>query len=383
MSKVTLSARAVSIPLKQPTRISTRVLDKRHYVIVTAQREDSDKVGVGYIYAGTSGGPTVASFVNNHLAEVVRNQEADDIVGIWEAMFQETLLLGRRGVALRAISAVDIALWDLAAKKVGLPLAVMLGGSVRKVPAYASGGYYQPEAGDWNEAVRREIAFNRSLGFSDHKIKVGGLSLREDAARVQVAIEAMDGHGRLALDANNAYKNVADACRAADAFERVAGDDGLWWLEEPLSTEDIRGLGQVRQRIKTPVATGEISQSRHEFRAFIENYAADILQPDVGVLGGVTEYLRVLRTAESFGVSVAPHWHANVHVHLAAVSTTCLAVEHFALEKDIYNFERIVTPESRLKTADGMLMMSDLPGIGVVFDEDEINALEIKADSPQ
>jgi L-alanine-DL-glutamate epimerase-like enolase superfamily enzyme len=381
MCKVTLSARALSIPLKQPTRISTRVIGKRDYVIVTVQRDDSDKTGVGYIYAGTSGGPTVASFINDHLADVVRNQEADDIVGTWEAMFQETLLIGRRGVALRAMSAVDIALWDLAAKKVELPLAVMLGGSVRKIPAYASGGYYQPEVGDWNDAVRREIALNRSLGFTDHKIKVGGLSLREDAARVEAAIDAIDGQGRLALDANNAYKNVADACRAAETFERVAGEAGIWWFEEPLSTEDVRGLAQVRQRIKTPVATGEISQSRHEFRALIENYAADILQPDVGVLGGVTEYLRVLRTAESFGVSVAPHWHANVHVHLATVSTTCLAVEHFALEKDIYNFERIVTPESRLKTADGMLIMSDLPGIGVIFDEDEVNALEIGTES--
>ena len=366
MAGITLSVQTVRIPVARPTRISTRVLGARDFVIVTVERDGV--VGSGYTYAGTTGGAVVAQLVSEVLAPVVLAADPNDVVGIWESMFQESLLIGRRGAALRAMSAVDMALWDLTAVRAGLPLAVLLGGSLAPIPAYASGGYYRPDDGDWADAVAREIEGNRASGFIDHKIKVGGLTVAEDARRVRAAIEAMEGVGRLALDANNAYASVADAARAAAAFERAAGDSGLWWFEEPLSTEDVRGHARLRDRIDTPIATGEIAQTRHEFRTIIEMGAADIIQPDAGVLGGITEYMLVVRTAETFGIQVAPHWHANVHVHLAAASTTCLTVEHFELGKDIYNFERVVTPDTRLEFAHGRLQIPARPGIGVEFD---------------
>ena len=271
MAGITLSVQAVRIPVARPTRISTRLLGARDFVIVTVERDGA--VGSGYTYAGTTGGSVVAQLVSEVLAPVVLAADPDDVVGIWESMFQESLLIGRRGAALRAMSAVDMALWDLTAVRAGLPLAVLLGGSLAPIPAYASGGYYRPDDGDWADAVTREIEGNRASGFTDHKIKVGGLTVAEDARRVRAAIEAMEGVGRLALDANNAYASVADAARAAAAFERAAGDSGLWWFEEPLSTEDVRGHARLRDRIDTPIATGEIAQTRHEFRTIIETQA--------------------------------------------------------------------------------------------------------------
>lgn len=119
----------------------------------------------------------------------------NDITGHWERMYQETLLVGRRGAVLRAISAIDIALLDLQSVRHGVPLAVLLGGEVRPVPAYASGGYYRDDDGTGTRAVANEIEFNRSLGLEDHKIKVAGLSVAEDTARVSAAIEAMGGRG--------------------------------------------------------------------------------------------------------------------------------------------------------------------------------------------
>jgi L-alanine-DL-glutamate epimerase-like enolase superfamily enzyme len=377
MSEILLKARAIRIPLDRPTRMATRTLEAREFVLVYAEADDVELTGIGFAYAGTSGGAIVAQLINNVLAHVVAERDSTDIVGTWEAMFQESLLLGRRGAALRAMSAVDIALWDLAAKRAGLPLAVLLGGSVRDIPAYASGGYYRQGNAGWADAVTREITLNREQGFVDHKIKVGGLSVEEDEKRVAAAINAIAGSGRLALDANNAYGSPSEAQRAAEAFERAAGEAGLWWLEEPLSMEDVRGLARVRDRIRTPIATGEIAQTRHDFRTLIEEGAADILQPDAGVLGGVTEYMRVVRTAETFGMTVAPHWHANLHVHLAAASTTCLTIEHFNLDKDIYNFERVVVPESRLQVVDGMAKVPERPGLGLQFDEDMIRAHEL------
>lgn len=372
MTITSIEATVVQLPVRQPTRIATRTITRRDYVIVRVRRTGTDEEGIGYVYAGTSGGSVVADAVTSMIAPLLVGQDADDIVRAWSMAYQETLLQGRRGAVLRAISAVDIALWDVAAKRVGLPLAVMLGGSLCPVPAYASGGYYRPEAGLWADAVRAEIEGNIARGFSDHKIKVGGLEVPEDAERVAAAVGAMGGRGRLALDANNAYGTAADAERALRAFEDAAGSVGLWWFEEPLSPDDIRGHARLRERCVTPIATGEIAATRWEFRDLIQQEAADILQPDAGVLGGITEFIRVAAAAATFGIPVAPHWHANLHAHLAAATVNCLTVEHFDLEKDIYNFEQLVTEESRMKVREGTVILTDRPGLGLSLAEDVV-----------
>ena len=278
---------------------------------------------------------------------------------------------------MRAISAVDIALWDLSAKRAGLPLAVLLGGSAMPVAAYASGGYYRPETRSYSDAVTQEIAGNLEGGFTDHKIKVGGLPVAEDAVRVAAAVTAMEGRGRLALDANNAYRTVAEAESALRAFEEAAGDMGLWWFEEPLSPDDVRGHARLRDRSRTPIATGEIAASRWEFRDLIEHGAADILQPDAGVLGGITEFLRVAAAAATFALPLAPHWHANLHAHLSAAVTNCLTIEYFAPEKDIYNFELLITPDTRLAAADGRVLVPERPGIGFEFQDDAVRRFAV------
>jgi len=374
MAPIEISTVAVAIPLEIPTRISTRNLTKRDYVLVRVRDHDGVE-GFGYTYAGTTAGSSTAHFIDETLAPVARTVDDAGIVQTWEDMYAECLLVGRRGVALRAMSAVDMALWDLAAHRASLPMAVMLGGSTNPLPAYASGGYYRPSDGPWAKAVFREIQSNRSAGFTDHKIKVGGLSVYEDADRVRAAVEAMEGVGRLALDANNAYRSPAEALRALHAFEEAAAETGVWWFEEPLAVDDVVGLRRLWAKAETPIATGEISQARHEFRHLLDEGAMDVLQPDIGVLGGVTEFMRVVRTAETYMVPVAPHWHANAHVHLMAAASSCLTIEHFLLEKDIYNFERLVTPETRLESVAGNVAPPSRPGWGIEFDLATVNAM--------
>jgi L-alanine-DL-glutamate epimerase-like enolase superfamily enzyme len=358
--------------------MSTRQLDKRDYLVVQLSAEDDEVVGLGYAYAGTSGGTLLVQVVEELLAPVVAAADGSDIIGLWERMYQETLLAGRRGAVLRAMSAVDIALWDLAAKCAQVPLATMLGGSTQPVPAYASGGYYRSSDVDAVAAVSAEIASDRRNSFRDHKIKVGGLRPEDDAERVAAALDQIGGHGRLALDANNAYRDVHEAQRAIRIFERAAGDRGLWWIEEPLSPDDVAGHAALARRVETPIATGEIAQTRYEYRSLIEIEDRLILQPDVGVIGGVTEWLRVVRAAETFGVPVAPHWHANVHVHLAAAGSNCLAVEYFSLEKDIYNFELLVSEASRLVVERGHLLVNKRPGIGIELDPDTVEQYHLQ-----
>jgi len=371
-----IHARVVGLPVDRPTRMSNRDLNFRNYLLVEIT-DEAGLTGIGYSYAGTRGGLLAKYAVDELLAPVYLNADHNDVVGLWSRAYQETLLEGRRGTVVRALSAIDIALWDLRAKRAGLPLASLLGGSLAPLPAYASGGYYRPDEGEWTAAVIREIEFNASQGFTDHKIKVGGLPVAEDARRVAAAIGAIGEGGRLSLDANNAYHSVREARVAIEAFERAAGDTPLWWFEEPLSPEAISGHAELSRQIRTPVTTGEIHQTRWEFRQLIEAGATPILQTDAGVCGGVTEWLRIAHTADSFGLQMAPHWHHNLHVHLCGAVSNTLVVEYFAGEKGIYNFEQLLTPESRLEYGGNQVFVPSRPGLGIELDEDFVGKYEL------
>jgi L-alanine-DL-glutamate epimerase-like enolase superfamily enzyme len=359
-----VEATALSIPLAKPTRIATRTVLAREFVLVFVQ-DSAGHRGVGYTYAGTVGGRLVRDAVVDTLRPLLVNKPADLIEQHWNAMYQDTLLIGRRGAVLRAISAVDIALWDLLGQTTGLPLYRLLGGCRDVVAAYASGGYYRDE--DPISAIRAEMERYIALGFSDVKIKVGGASLEVDVQRVSAARDVLGPHRRLALDANNGYRSLPEALRAARAFEPY----DPWWFEEPLSPDNVEGHAELARKIDTPVATGEIHQTRWDFRGLLESRAAAILQPDAGVLGGVSEWMKVAHAAATFDIPVAPHWHADLHVHLAAAASNCLTVEYFRLEEDIYNFEALLS--ERLQPRDGSIALPQRPGLGLELDLEAID----------
>ena len=359
----------VRIPLERPVRIATREVRGLEFVL-TFVKTDDGRQGVGYTYAGTVGGTMVRAAVDDVLAPVLVGGDADLIEHHWAAMFQQGLLVGRRGALLRAISALDIALWDLAAQRANLPLYRLLGGFQAEVPAYASGGYYREGKG--TTGLAQEMERYLRAGFDAVKIKVGGVSIEEDALRVKAARDAVGPGVRLALDANNAYKSVAEARRAARAFEPY----DIWWFEEPLAPDNIPGHAELAAAISIPVATGEIHASRWDFRDLIVGKAAQILQPDAGVLGGVSEWLKVAHTAASFDLPVAPHWHADLHIHLVGAVANALTVEYFFLEEDIYNFERILA--ERIVTSGGRIRIPDRPGLGLVLDAAAVERFAIR-----
>lgn len=378
MAITTVLARGIRVPVKLQISQSTRRLNQRDYIYIAVNDSNTELVGEGLSYVGTAGAKSAVELVNDVLASSVIGADPADVVGLYAKLYQESLMQGRRGMAIRCIAALDIALWDLAAKKAGLPLASMLGGHTGAVPAYASGGYYRAGDIDRLSTIREEIEFNKSLGFMDHKMKVGGLSVREDAERVRAAVEVLNADGRLALDANNAYKTPAEAIHAVRAFQEAAGDHGLWWFEEPLSPDNISGHALINRSVDTPVATGEVHQTRHEFLQLLQQDAVAILQADAGVVGGITEWLNIARTANTYGLPIAPHWHANIHVHLVAASENGLVVEHFAPEKGIYNMAELMTPESALEHKNGNVYVPERPGIGWEFDSEKLDAYEVK-----
>jgi L-alanine-DL-glutamate epimerase-like enolase superfamily enzyme len=368
MKITAVRAATLRVPIEKPTKIATRVLGGRDYVLVWIET-DEGVTGIGYTYAGTLGGRIVQVSVEDALAPILLGEDPFAIERLWARMFQETLLIGRRGALLRAISCVDIALWDLVGKATSQPLYKLLGGFRDEVPAYASGGYYRE--GDPLAYIEIEMSQYVGLGFKDFKMKVGGAPFEVDVERVRVARETIGPKARLGMDANNAWSTPTDAIRFVRATEQYQP----WFIEEPLRPDDIAGHAEVARVLDIPVATGEIHATRWDFRDLIAQRAADILQPDAGVLGGVSEWLKVAHAAATFDLPVAPHWHADVHVHLAGAVQNCLTVEYFLLEEDIYNFERILA--DRLRPKDGLIPIPQRPGVGLVLDDSAVQRFRV------
>ena len=358
-----LRTTAVRVPLRVETSFSTRAVRHREYLLVEL-RDAGGACGWGYCYAGTTGGRWLAAAVENLIAPVLLGREIEDAEGNWNAAYRELLLLGRRGGLLRALSAVDIACWDLRARREDVPLWRLLGGSPEPLHAYASGGYYR--AGDPVGQVSEEVARYRARGFRDYKMKVGRLPLAGDVARVAAAREALEPGARLALDANNAWTTVEEALRAAEAFAPYE----IWWLEEPFLPDDIAGHAELAGRAPMPIATGEIEATHWAFDELIRQRAAAILQADAGVCGGVTEWLRIARAATAAGLELAPHWHANLHVQVGAAVENLLTIEYFALDEDVFNFEALVCEP--LAVDGGHVCPPEGPGLGFDFDRDAV-----------
>jgi L-alanine-DL-glutamate epimerase-like enolase superfamily enzyme len=330
--------------------------------VLTWVETDAGVEGLGYTYAGTVGGRVVQAGIDTVLKDVVVGEDPRYTERLWDRAFKQSLLVGRRGAMLRSIAAIDLAIWDALGKLYGEPLYRLLGAFRDEVPAYASGGYYRPDLDPLAE-IEGELGRYVERGFVDFKIKVGGRSIAEDAARVRRAREVIGPSARLALDANNAYNDVATAIRAAEAFAPY----DVWWFEEPTYPDSLPNSARIAAAVSMPVATGEIEATRWGFRDIIAADAAQILQPDAVVLGGISEWMKVAHLAAAHDFPVAPHWNANVHAHLVAAVPNGLTVEYFHLDEDIYNFERLIDPENRLVVTNGAIRVPDRPGIGVIL----------------
>jgi L-alanine-DL-glutamate epimerase-like enolase superfamily enzyme len=353
-----LEARTVEVPLARATRIATRVLPSRLYTWVRASAEDGTQ-GVGFCL----GGPAATEFVRGHLARGVQGRSVFETEAIWQELYQEILLQGRRGAGLRALSAVDIALWDLKGKMLNQPVWALIGRIRSRVPAYASGGYYV-EGKTTNDLVA-EVAGYVEAGFRAVKIKIGGVALAQDLARVRAVRQAIGPEVLLMLDANNAWPNAHEAVAAIRRFETYAPD----WIEEPLPPDDLVGLRRVAQSVQTPIATGEIEATRWGFQALIDGGSVSVVQPDAAVVGGISEWLKIAHLASARSVPVAPHWLADLHVQLAACADNARWIEYFT-STDILNIGLLL--RSHLRVEDGEALLPSEPGLGIAVDDEAL-----------
>jgi len=351
------------VPLANPVTFSTRQVKAREYCLVRVRATDGQE-GLGYCYAVNSAGRLLSVAVTDLLAPRLIGQESLRVEGLWNELYQEALLLGRAGGVMRALSAIDTAFWDLNARSAGVPLYQYLGATVKdRVPAYASGGYYQP--GKTPDKLAAEMAQHVKEGFRAVKMKVGLESVAGERKRIAAVREAIGDDVRLMLDANNAWRDLPTALEYMRAFEPYHP----FWIEEPFSPDDIDNHVRLARATPVTVATGEVEAGRWRFKDLIASGATTILQTDATVCGGITEWRRIAATADSHGITVAPHaWH-DVHIHLAASAPNATYVEWMP-DDHIVNFRRLI--DRQLQAEDGNLLVPTEPGLAFRFDDDAI-----------
>jgi len=326
--------------------------------VIVRVRTDDGIEGIGW--AGGQAGPDMVIFeAAKALSQHAVGLDVYDTERLWERMFQPKLI-GRRGMSVRAMAAIDIAMWDAAGKTAGIPLHKMLGGYRDRVPAYLAGGYYLE--GKTLDDLANEMRQKVALGARYVKMKVGGASMREDEERVKVVREAIGPDVQLMVDANNAY-SALDAITIARRLEKYEP----FWFEEPVHAEDYAGLAKVQANTAIPIATGENEYTRYGFRDLIECGGADILQPDANVLGGITEFRHIASMASAYRLPLAPHGSSLLHVHLVSAFSNGLIVEHVITEgsgKGGMFTNRLQLDE------DGMVSPPDAPGLGLQLNEE-------------
>lgn len=313
-----LSVEVYRIPTDRPEADGTITWDSTTMVLVVA-RADSGTTGLGFSYASSA----AASIVGEVLAPAVSGYPVDDVGASWTAMVKAVRNVGRPGVASTAISAVDVALWDLKARALGQPLFKVLGGFRDDVPIYGSGGFTT-----YSEAeLAEQLGGWASQGMRWVKMKIAkdwGTRQKEDLQRMRTALDAIGTETELFVDANGGY-DVKQAVRLAARFEEM----GVTYFEEPVSSDHLDELALVRQHSTLNVAAGEYGYDPYYFKAMLAAESVDIMQADATRCLGITGWLQAASLANAHGIPFSAHTSPSIHAHAASGVPQISHVEYF------------------------------------------------------
>ena len=358
---------AISIPLQAAVSDAVRRITHRDHLIVRITTE-SGLVGEGFTL-GYDASKAMVSMVDTIFRPILEGASAFNAGHLWAEMYRQSIQAGRRGAALRTISAIDIALWDLRGKAARMPVMHLLGVHSTRLRCYATGGYYR-EGQTIDELVQEYMGYV-AQGFTAVKLKVGKLSPREDASRVGAVRCAVGDDVEILLDANGAWP---DSSTAISALRRMR-EHRPYWIEEPVRADNVAAMARVAEALDWPVATGELESTRWAFADLLERKAADILQPDATVVGGVGEWLNVAHMAAAFDVPIAPHYNWDVHTQLVASIPNGLFIEYFVRGSDVKVFDEVI--ENPIYPKDGYISPRTEPGFGIVLRKEKLEQYRI------
>jgi L-alanine-DL-glutamate epimerase-like enolase superfamily enzyme len=340
-----------TVPLEEPESDGTLTWDRTTMVVAEPTAEGA--TGLGYTY----GSSACATMIHDKLEDVVVGSDPMDVPGVWTEMVKAIRNDGRPGIVSMAIAAVDTALWDLKAKLLELPLPRLLGMCRDEVPVYGSGGFVSLADDQLREQLRGWV---ENQGIPRVKIKIGeewGANEARDLERTEMARRVVGDDVELYVDANGAYTRK-QAVRMASDLE----DLDVLWLEEPVSSDDLEGLHQIRDMTDIDVAAGEYGYDLAYFHDMLRAGAVDCLQADVSRCAGITEFVRVAGVAAGYNIQVSAHCAPSLSLAPCTAIPNFRHVEYFADHARIEGmlFEGTLDPK-------GGALRPDLsrPGMGI------------------
>lgn len=370
-----VQARWIHVPIP-PERQHTSDFGRASSFDTALVRIDTDNGLTGWgeakVAAGSFGHYAgVVSIINQEFAPLLVGRDARSINQAWESLYNGSRAghaaarghvfpaIGRRGIHISAISGIDIALWDLLGKALGVPVHQLLGGKrCSSLPAYASGGW--ADARHIGAQLKGYVAQG---GFKAVKMRVGVQdgAPHVSAERVLAAREALGPDIDIMCDAHGTY-TVAEARQ----FCHLVRDLNVAWFEEPVTADDTEGLAEVRRSTHVPIAAGESEFTRHDFLRLVTQRAVDVVQPDLGICGGLTEAVKIAALTSAANLRMAPHLWAGAPafaagLHLSAAHPACFILEYSVGANPMIHD----LVEEDFPVVDGHVVFPDRPGLGI------------------
>ena len=368
-------------PLAEPFAFSQGWVHRRSATLVEVIT-DAGLTGWGEAFAQGLEPPQIAASAIEHaLRPLVLGANPLDIEVLWHRMYHQTRDYGRKGSVVAAISAIDMALWDLAGHHYQQPVHRLLGGAFRtRVQPYATGFYRVRGQGERDRLVD-EAQGHLAAGFQLMKVKLG-YGVADDIEVIQAIAAAMQGRGvTLMVDTNHGYGRT-EALRLG----RVLDELDLRWYEEPVAPEDLEGYCELRAKLRTPIAGGENEHTLYGFRDLLGRHAVDIVQPDLGSCGGITAARHIIALAQAHGIEVNPHvWGSAVAQAASLQVIAALPVTHHAVfaRDPVLEYDRSSHPFRRdlvthpIEMTDGFVHIPNGPGLGIEVRRDTLERFRV------
>lgn len=355
-----ISTRMVSLPVAKPFKIYYgHVIDSIGHVLVEAYSNEGH-VGIGYAFMYWM--LPILKTAIYELKGLAIGKDPFAVKSIWRDMVAATTQFGPGGLAHFAISAIDVALWDLLGKVVGKPLYLLLGGGREQVPCYYPGFWRSTPASDLGEEAEEA----RQRGFKAVKMKLGGEgSMEKEIERVRVVREAVGEDISLMVDANQGWSPDF----TLKIGERLK-EYNIYWIEDPVPYADMEGRSRVAAGLDIPIATGEEQYTKSGFLQLVEHKAADIFNIDLQRVGGITGWLGIASFLEARGLVFTSHLLPEIQCHLIATTEKGLTVEHMPWSFGLFKEEP--------KVEGGFIQLPKAPGIGLELDEEAIRRYELR-----